>query len=86
MGASAQLAGWIGTSRVNALRTRLAAFRRGQSGPYRPVREDPRFYLSRSVVHADRAATELCPPVVDAAEGLARTSAYIRWRFGPPKR
>jgi nucleoside-diphosphate-sugar epimerase len=85
MEASAQLAGWIGTSRVNALRTRLASFRRGQGGPYRPVGEDPRLYLSRSVVHAGRAATELCPPVIDAAEGLARTSAYIRWRFGPPR-
>ena len=56
--------------------------RGARGGPYRPVQEDPRFYLSRSVVHADRAATELCPPVVDAAEGLARTKAYIGWRFG----
>ena len=82
MRASAFLAGRIGTSRVQALRARLGAFRGQQGGPYRPVQEDPRFFLSRSVVHADRAAAELCPPVVDAAEGLARTKAYIAWRFG----
>ena len=84
MRASAFLASHIGTSRVKALRARLAVLVRGaRSGPYRPVQEDPRFYLSRSVVHADRAATELCPPVVDAVEGLARTKAYIAlaiWR------
>ena len=82
--ASALLASRIGTSRFNAMRTRLAAFRRS-SGPYRPVQENPRLYLSRSVVHADRAAKELCPPVVGAAEGLARTKAYIAWRFGARK-
>lgn len=82
MRASALLANRIGTSRVNALRTRLAALRGRQSGTYRPVQENPRFFLSRSVVHADRAAVELCPPVVGAAEGLARTKSYIGWRFG----
>ncbi len=46
------------------------------------MHEDPRFYLSRSVVHADRAAAELCRPVVDGAEGLARTKAYIVWKYG----
>ena len=80
MRASALLASRIGTSRVNALRTRLAAFRRS-NGPYRPVQENPRLYLSRSVVHAARAARELCPPIVGAAEGLERTKAYIAWRF-----
>jgi nucleoside-diphosphate-sugar epimerase len=84
--ASALLASRIGTSRVNALRTRIAALRPRQSGPYRPVQENPRFYLSRAVVHADRAATELCQPVVSADEGLARTKSYIRWRFGSPER
>ena len=71
-----------GRREFKALRARLSAFRGKRGGPYRPVHEDPRFYLSRSVVHADRAAAELCPPVVDAVEGLARTKAYIAWRFG----
>jgi nucleoside-diphosphate-sugar epimerase len=83
--ASSLLAGWIGTARVSALRTRLSALR-GRGGPYRPVPEDPRFFLSRAVVHGDRAASELRPPIVDAAEGLARTKRYIGWRFGTPKR
>ena len=83
MQASAFLASRIGTSRVKALRARLDALGGGRrSGPYRPVQEDPRFFLSRSVVHADRAAAELCPPVVNAAEGLARTKDYIAWLFG----
>ena len=82
MQGSAILASRIGTSRVNALRTRLAAIHGRQSGPYRPVQQNPRFYLSRAAVHADRAAAELCPSVVDAAEGLARTKSYIGWRFG----
>jgi len=82
MQASARLASRIGASRVKALRSRLSAFRGRRSRPYRPVQEDPRFYMSLSVVHAERAASELCPPVVDAAEGLTRTKAYIAWRFG----
>jgi uncharacterized protein YbjT (DUF2867 family) len=82
MQASALLASRIGTSRVQALRARLPALGGGPRGPYRPVQEDPGFYGSRAIVHADRAATELCPPVVDAAEGLARTEAYIAWRYG----
>jgi nucleoside-diphosphate-sugar epimerase len=86
MRASALLASRIGTSRVNALRNRLAALRPRQSGPYRPVQENPRSYLSRAVVHAHRAATELCPPLVSAEEGLARTKSYIRWRFGSPEK
>jgi dihydroflavonol-4-reductase len=85
MQAGAHLAGWIGAARVRALRTRLAALRGGRGEPYRPVRDDPRFFLSRSFVHADRAATELCPPVVCAAEGLARTKSYIAWRFSGQK-
>ena len=85
MQAGALLASRIGTSRVKALRARFPALGRGgQSGPYRPVLEDPGFYGSRAIVHADRAATELCPPVVDAAEGLARTKSYIAWRIGSP--
>lgn len=83
MQASAFLASRIGTSRVQALRARLNALGGGgRRGPYRPVQEDPQFFRSRAVVHADLAAKELCPPVVDAAEGLARTKAYIAWRFG----
>jgi nucleoside-diphosphate-sugar epimerase len=84
MRASALLASRIGTSRVNAMRTRLSAFRRSDE-PFRPIQENPRFYMSRSVVHADRAARALSPPVVGGAEGLARTKAYIAWRFGVRK-
>lgn len=85
MRASAFLADWVGTSKVSALRVRLAKLRGGSSGgPFRPVQEDPRFFLSRAVVDANRAAAELCPPVVGAAEGLARTKAYIGWRYGSP--
>ena len=82
MRVSAHLANWIGTSRVNALRARLQALRPKGNEPYRPVREDPRFFSSRAVVDASHAAKELCAPVVDAAQGLARTKAYIAWRFG----
>ena len=83
--AGALLASRIGTARVRALRARLLSLRGGDpSGPYRPVREDPRFYQSRAIVRADRAATELCPPSVDAAEGLGRTKSYISWRLGSP--
>jgi len=67
---------------VRALRARITAFRGGRGGSYRPVSDDPRFFLSRAVVDASRAAAELCLPVVDAAEGLARTKAYIVWRLG----
>ena len=81
MQSSASLADWIGTSRVRAVRARLFELR-GGGGPYRPVRDNPPLFLSRSLVDAGRAATELCAPVVDAAEGLARTKAYISWRFG----
>lgn len=82
MRASAHLTSWIGTSRVRALRARLEALRPRRNSPYRPVREDPRFFSSRAVVDAGRAARDLCQPAVGAAEGLARTRAYIVWRFG----
>ena len=79
---SAHLATWIGTSRVRALRAQLAALLPPRNGPYRPMREDPRFFSSHAVVDASRAAKKLCSPAIDAAEGLARTRAYIAWRFG----
>ena len=83
--ATAILASRIGTSRVKALRGRFPMLGGSHGGPYRPVQENPAFYRSRAIVHADRAAAELCPPVVSAAEGLARTKAYIAWRFGSAK-
>jgi len=82
--ASAILAGRIGTSRVKALRARIPMLGGSHGGPYRPVQENAAFYRSRAIVHADRAAAELCPPVVSADEGLARSKAYIAWRFGSP--
>jgi len=82
---SAHLASWIGTSRVTALRSRFDALRRSRGTPYQPVQDDPRFFLSRAVVDAARAAKELCPPLIDAAEGLTRTKAYIAWRYGGQK-
>lgn len=83
--ASALLASRIGTSRVKALRARIPMLRGGHGGPYRPVQENAAFYRSRAIIHADRAAAELCPPTVSAEEGLARTKAYIAWRFGSPE-
>ena len=82
MWASAHLANCIGTSRVNALRARLGALRPKWNEPYRPVREDSRFFSSRALVDASHAARNLCSPAIDAAEGLARTKAYIGWRSG----
>ena len=79
--ASAYLASRIGTSRVRALRARLNALRGKLGGSYRPVADDPRFFASHSIVDAERAATVLCPPVVNPAEGLARTKDYLAWRF-----
>jgi hypothetical protein len=83
--ASAMLASRIGTSRVKALRARIPMLGGSHGEPYRPVQENAAFYRSRAIVHADRAAAELCPPVVSAEEGLARTKAYIAWRFGSPE-
>ncbi|MBW0008186.1 MAG: NAD-dependent epimerase/dehydratase family protein [Sphingomonas sp.] len=81
MRAGALLAAQIGAARVMALRTRLARNRGGGGQPYRPVQEDPHFFLSRAVVDAARAARELCPPVTDTEEGLSRTKDYVAWRL-----
>lgn len=80
--AGATAADMLGTARLERLRGAIMRLRPGSS-TYRPVAENPRLFLSRSIASIEKLRANLYSPRVGANEGLARTSEYIRANRSP---
>lgn len=70
----------IGAERVEALRER---FRRRAGAPYRPGDAEPALFEAQGVCSIEKARRQLgYAPAFGLKDGLARTNAYLSWRYG----
>ena len=70
----------LGEDRIERIRALLA--RKGGPSVHRPAAGNPPLWLSQGTCRVDKARRVLgFEPAFDLGEGLARTQAYIRWRY-----